>query len=398
MWLKNTLEEVSTFISRGISPKYIEKGGIRVLNQKCIRNHVINYDLARRHNFELKKFSEDRFIKKGDVLINSTGQGTLGRVAQVREDPKELTTVDSHITIVRPKEELFYLEYFGYSAIAIEKIIKNYGQGASGQTELAKSKVQNELEISFPISLKKQKNIVAKLDAAFFDFNNLISLVNNELDSLENLSKKYLNNSITKKSENDYSRTLKDIAKFLDYRGKTPLKAKKGRRLLTAKNVRMGYLKTFPEEFVSEEEYQNHMVRGLPEVGDVVFTTEAPLGLVAQIEDKNVALGQRLITFQILDDIMKNTYLKFVLMSEKYQKEIQRKGTGATVKGIKAKLLKEIKITYPFSLEEQEKRIKSIEEFEKNISELKSTLSRKLLCYESLKASLLFHELQSNSI
>ena len=62
------------------------------------------------------------------------------------------------------------------------------------------------------------------------------------------------------------------------------------------------------------------------------------------------------------------------------------------------KLLKEIKITYPFSLEEQEKRIKSIEEFEKNISELKSTLSRKLLCFKSLKASLLFHELQSNSI
>ena len=176
MWLKNKLEEVSTFISRGISPKYIEKGGIRVLNQKCIRNHVINYDLARRHNFELKKFSEDRFIKKGDVLINSTGQGTLGRVAQVREDPKELTTVDSHITIVRPKEELFYLEYFGYSAIAIEKIIKNYGQGASGQTELAKSKVQNELEISFPISLKEQKNIVAKLDHAFTEIDKSLEI------------------------------------------------------------------------------------------------------------------------------------------------------------------------------------------------------------------------------
>ena len=201
MWLKNTLEEVSTFISRGISPKYIEKGGIRVLNQKCIRNHVINYDLARRHNFELKKFSEDRFIKKGDVLINSTGQGTLGRVAQVREDPKELTTVDSHITIVRPKEELFYLEYFGYSAIAIEKIIKNYGQGASGQTELAKSKVQNELEISFPISLKKQKNIVAKLDATFAEIDRIKRINQIRIADSVLFNQKYLSSIEAKKKQ-----------------------------------------------------------------------------------------------------------------------------------------------------------------------------------------------------
>ena len=227
MWLKNTLEEVSTFISRGISPKYIEKGGIRVLNQKCIRNHVINYDLARRHNFELKKFSKDRFIKKGDVLINSTGQGTLGRVAQVREDPKELTTVDSHITIVRPKEELFYLEYFGYSAIAIEKIIKNYGQGTSGQTELAKSKVQNDLEISFPISLKEQKNIVAKFDNTFAEIDKLKEISDKAGSIYAQLLKQIIFQYLNNKNYNWTNKYLDEISTNLDSKRKPITKSKR---------------------------------------------------------------------------------------------------------------------------------------------------------------------------
>ena len=166
-WESSYLEGVSSFISRGISPKYIESGGVRVLNQKCIRNHRINYDLARRHDIDLKKVSEERFIRLGDILINSTGQGTLGRVAQVRKEPNELTTIDSHITIVRPKSELFYLDYFGYAAIAIEKIIQDAGQGTSGQTELAKSKVQNDFQICFPRSFSDQEAEVKKLDIVF---------------------------------------------------------------------------------------------------------------------------------------------------------------------------------------------------------------------------------------
>jgi len=69
MWLKNKLEEVSTFISRGISPKYIEKGGIRVLNQKCIRNHVINYDLPQRTEDYIHRIGRTaRAGKKGSAL------------------------------------------------------------------------------------------------------------------------------------------------------------------------------------------------------------------------------------------------------------------------------------------------------------------------------------------
>ena len=163
-WNSAKLGEVSTLITRGISPKYTESGGVCVLNQKCIRNHLINYSLARRHNFNIKKIKDERFIRRGDVLINSTGQGTLGRVAQVREEPKERTTVDSHITIVRPKKELFSLNFFGYALIKIENNLKEAGLGASGQTELPRSKVVNEFNISYPLSHDEQERVSINLD------------------------------------------------------------------------------------------------------------------------------------------------------------------------------------------------------------------------------------------
>ena len=169
-WNKLALQDICSFISRGISPKYIEAGGVRVLNQKCIRNHFIDYSLSRRHDITKKVVKQERFIKKGDVLINSTGHGTLGRVAQVRDNPEEPTIVDSHITIVRPKDKFFYLDYFGYAAIFIEDEIKAAGQGTSGQTELSRTKLKEEFYISFPTDLKEQQIIVTKLDSAYNEF------------------------------------------------------------------------------------------------------------------------------------------------------------------------------------------------------------------------------------
>ena len=260
---------------------------------------------------------------------------------------------------------------------------------------LNKAKLK-EIPISLP-PLAEQQRIVAKLDAAFAEIDGAIEAVEKKHNQGRKLFQRVLSNLLSKKSENDLSLTLKEIAKFLDYRGKTPPKSESGIKLLTAKNVRMGFIRNQPEEFVSEEGYKQHMTRGFPQVGDVIFTTEAPLGLVAQIDDDSVALGQRSITFQILNDVMKSTYLKFALMSEPYQKTILEKGTGATVKGIKASLLKEIKITFPISLDEQDKRIAVIKEVEKNCTDLADNYIRQISSYQSLKSAILAKELQSEA-
>lgn len=166
-WQFEKLGDVCSFINRGISPKYLDQGGVCVLNQKCIRDHRINYALARRHDLTAKKVVADRFIQLGDVLVNSTGTGTLGRVAQVREEPAEATTVDSHVTIVRPVPGKFFQDFFGYMLVFIEEALKEAGEGCGGQTELARSVLTEKFSVAYPSSHAEQQRIVAILDEAF---------------------------------------------------------------------------------------------------------------------------------------------------------------------------------------------------------------------------------------
>ncbi len=166
-WKQQKLGEVCDFLNRGISPKYLDDGGVCVLNQKCVRDHTVNYELSRRHDAKAKVVSKERFVRVGDVLVNSTGTGTLGRVAQVREEPDELTTVDSHVTIVRPKPGMFHLDFFGYMLTVIEDAIKEAGEGCGGQTELARSVLADRFSVSYPTALHEQRRIVGILDEAF---------------------------------------------------------------------------------------------------------------------------------------------------------------------------------------------------------------------------------------
>ncbi len=191
-WEEKTLGEVCEMIKRGISPKYTEEDGIIVINQKCIRDHKINLSLSRLHNSSLKAVNIERIIKIGDVLINSTGTGTLGRIAQVRNIELEGCTIDSHVTIVRPFNKLFYIDFFGYALIKIEKEIENSGEGTSGQTELSRVKLQNDFKINYPNCHKKQKEIVLILDSLKINLKNIEQKYQQKLKNLEELKKSIL--------------------------------------------------------------------------------------------------------------------------------------------------------------------------------------------------------------
>lgn len=141
------------------------------------------------------------------------------------------------------------------------------------------------------------------------------------------------------------------IDKFIDYRGKTPTKTAFGIPLVTAKIVKAGKILP-PNEFIAHKDYDSWMTRGLPEIDDVVLTTEAPLGEVALIKDKNVALAQRIITLRGKREFVFNPFLKYYFQNDTGQHELQSRASGTTVFGIKASVLRKLPIELP-DIEEQ---------------------------------------------
>lgn len=146
-WRSQTLRELISYINRGIAPKYVESDGFQVLNQKCIRDHFVNFSESRL-TASGHKVPKDKILQPLDILVNSTGTGTLGRVAQLFDCPG-VATVDTHVTIVRPKEEVSAY-WLGRSLETIEPFIVNLGKGATNQQELGRNDLADIVELNIP--------------------------------------------------------------------------------------------------------------------------------------------------------------------------------------------------------------------------------------------------------
>ena len=141
---------------------------------------------------------------------------------------------------------------------------------------------------------------------------------------------------------------LNDIYNFIDYRGATPKKLSNGIPLITAKNVKFGYLDYTVKDFISSEEFEQRQSRGISQKGDLLFTTEAPLGNVAIADKYEFSAGQRLITLQAYsNECTCNKTFMYFMLSPIFQELLQNSKTGTTVAGIKASKLKEIVIPIP---------------------------------------------------
>ena len=141
--------------------------------------------------------------------------------------------------------------------------------------------------------------------------------------------------------------TLEDaMESIIDYRGKTPTKTESGVPLVTAKIVKDGRVLPFGE-FIADDDYEAWMRRGIPKVGDIVMTTEAPLGEVAQLDDRRVALAQRVITLRGKPGVLENACLRFLMQSPTFQTDLHARASGTTVVGIRQSELRKIPLFLP---------------------------------------------------
>jgi type I restriction enzyme S subunit len=177
-WGSTSLAEVTGYLNRGVSPKYVEHGGVLVLNQKCIRNNIVDPSKGRRHDNTLKGIG-GRELLAGDILVNSTGVGTLGRVAQILH-LSETTIVDSHVTVVRASSPVS-ANYLGLDLLGRQTQIEALGEGSTGQTELSRTKL-GQLRVVLP-----SKDVLRNFDLITNPFRDQLSANLLESKSLASL-------------------------------------------------------------------------------------------------------------------------------------------------------------------------------------------------------------------
>lgn len=325
-----------------------------------------------------KDRTDEFYFDKPSIIVGRKGSAGEINLTEEKFWPLDVTY------FVKFDEKEFHLKFL-YSLLAtldLPKLAKGVKPGIN------RNEVYS-IGVKIP-PLPEQQRIVAILDEAFAGIATAAANAKKNMNNARELFESYLQSVFTNKDEDWVDTTIGQHIRFIDYRGKTPAKTESGLRLITAKNVKMGYIQETPMEFIASEGYDGWMTRGIPQMGDVLFTTEAPLANVAQLDtNEKVAFAQRIIIMQ--PDALKldSTFLKYLLLSQPVQQHIHAKGTGATVKGIKASLLKTIEISFPKLVAEQCQIVSKLDELSAETKKLETIYQQKLGALDALKKSLL---------
>ncbi|EOT4392278.1 restriction endonuclease subunit S [Escherichia coli] len=262
------------------------------------------------------------------------------------------------------------------------KINEGYFQKIGGKMQMPQIATPDTDKFEVPIpcpdnpekSLAIQSEIVRILDK----FTALTAELTAEL-SMRKKQYNYYRDQLLSFDESSVEwKTLLEACDYVDYRGKTPKKTQSGIFLVTAKNIRMGYIDYHAsQEFISEEDYAIVMRRGLPKKGDVLITTEAPCGFVAQVNRENIALAQRVIKYRSKNTQLSNSFLKHYLLGSQFQDKLMQAATGSTVKGIKGSRLHQLKIPIPSKVE-QDRIVAILDKFDTLTNSITEGLPREI--------------------
>ena len=286
-------------------------------------------------NYYGGKYNLAQEVDNGDLLFSWSGTPGTSFGAFLWNRGKGV--LNQHIFKVIPKVEVDKT-YLMYALNGNISTIISKAHGGVGLQHITKKEL-DEIEIQM-VSISRQKKIVEILEKISL----LIFLRKQQLAKLDEVVKARFVEMFENVTEEN---ALENLCHFIDYRGKTPEKSDSGLPFITAKNIRMHYMSFDTQEFISKENYDKVMTRGIPKVGDVVFTTEAPLGNVCRIPqfDTDFYIGQRIITMQT--KLLNPVYLEYALSSDDFKRKLVGKSSGSTVTGIRSKLLGKLTIPVP---------------------------------------------------
>ena len=169
-WQWVRLDQICSYIQRGKSPKYSPIKQYPVVAQKC--NQWSGFTIEKAQFIDpntVGSYTQERFLEDGDLMWNSTGLGTLGRMAIYWEklNPYKVAVADSHVTVIRPFKSHVLSQYlFSYfSSNTVQSVIEEKADGSTKQKELATTTVKNYLVPLPPLS--EQRRIMKRINELF---------------------------------------------------------------------------------------------------------------------------------------------------------------------------------------------------------------------------------------
>lgn len=384
-WQEKTINDVC-IVERGSSPRPIKNfitsddSGVNWIKiGDCSGKYVTN--TAQKITIEGAKKS--RAVKVGDFIIsNSMSYGK-----------PYILKIDGFIHdgwfVLKLDKNLVNTDYF-YHLLSSNYVREQYDALATGAiVQNISSDLIKKVKFLLP-PLPEQERIVAKLDKAFEAIDKVKANAEQNLTNAKELFESTLNNWMNK-FEKQPTISLINAYNFIDYRGVTPNKISSGVPLVTAKNVKMGYIDYTIKDFISEKDYNMRQSRGISRKGDILFTTEAPLGNVALADLDKFSAGQRIITFQQYDNSkyqLNNVFYCYFMQSKTFQNTIHSLATGATAQGIKASRLKFVNIPLVPS-SEQQKIVEKLDALQEQTKQFEQIYTKKIKDLDELKQSIL---------
>ncbi|EKO3894013.1 restriction endonuclease subunit S [Vibrio metschnikovii] len=373
-WIRSTIGEVTTYVQRGKGPKYSEKNAFPVINQKAIRwNGIQEEHLKYVREDTWEKYTEERYIRAGDILWNSTGTGTIGRACLLDEaEAAKAKVVDSHVTIVRSNTTKVIPSYLFYwiKSPRIQFEIASLYTGTTNQVELSKSKV---LDTEIPLApLAEQSRIVEKLDSIF----GKLEMAQSRLEKVPQLLKRFrmsvlsaaVAGELTEEwrdanNADDWEHvSLKQVGQGFNYGSSAKSKKEGSVPVLRMGNLQNGKLDWSDLVYTSDEkEIEKYKL----EAGDVLFNRTNSPELVGKTSiyrgEREAIFAGYLIKVQGTDRL-NSEYLNIQLNSPHARDYCwQVKTDGVSQSNINAQKLKAYEFNLP-SIEEQEEIVRVVSE------------------------------------
>ena len=368
-WEERKLSDVANHRGGTAIEKYFDKDGVyKVISigSYGLNSQYVDQNIRAISN----KITDGRVVNSGEltmVLNDKTANGTIiGRSLLVEKDNEYV--INQRTEIISPKEN--FDSNFAYTILngPFREKVKRIVQGGT-QIYVNYPAVSN-LNLELPKIEEQQK-----IGSFFKQLDDTIALHQRKLDLLKEQKKGFLQKMFPKNGAKvpelrfagfaddwEQRKFFESIASTIDFRGRTPKKlgmdwSDSGYLALSALNVKNGYIDPLADAHYGDEKLYRKWMSGRElKKGQVLFTTEAPMGNVAQVPDDNgYILSQRTVAFETKEDMMTNDFLAVLLKSPLVFNNLSALSSGGTAKGVSQKSLKGLSITVPLDIDEQQK-------------------------------------------